>query len=270
MMLQVVAALPVGRERGEPLDAFAAAPLHLQDVRNRMRGPQVAGVELYGAASRRLGGEVVADLLLREAAAREYRPNSPGCPPTNAGITRSTEATMSCGLPSQKLTKCARRNATTSCGCVAQNRLPRREGAIELAVGPCGQGGNVAALARRGARGERLRGSRRVDGDGNDGLLEPEHGEVALHAMRERKVRIGLHYGVETGGRIGSERQVAGDEIVVSSGRPGAGRRDGQATDIEMHGVLPSRRGTLRVRAWSAWQSARHTRKRAKPVFLVV
>jgi hypothetical protein len=39
-----------GRERGEPLDAFAAAALRLQHVGDRMRGPEIAGIELDGAA----------------------------------------------------------------------------------------------------------------------------------------------------------------------------------------------------------------------------
>ncbi len=65
----------------------------------------------------------------------------------------------------------------------AQDRLPRGDGAIELAVGPRGQRGDVVALARCGAGGKRLRGARLLDRDRNDGLLEGEHREIALHAM---------------------------------------------------------------------------------------
>src|SRR5215471_4724729 len=63
MVLQVVAALPVRRERGEPLDAFAAAALHLQHMGHRVRGPEIAGVELDGAASGWLGRAIVPGLL---------------------------------------------------------------------------------------------------------------------------------------------------------------------------------------------------------------
>src|SRR5258705_8197885 len=73
MVLQVVTALPVGRERGEPLDAFAAAALRLQDMGDGVCGPEIAGVELDRAAPGWLGGEIVPGLFLGEAAAAEYR-----------------------------------------------------------------------------------------------------------------------------------------------------------------------------------------------------
>ena len=158
------------------------------------------------------------------------------------GITRSTEETMSCGRPSQKLTKWARRKATHIQRMGAQDRLPYGDGTFELALGPGGQGGDVAALARRGVGSPRLRGARRHDGGRNDGLLEGEHGEIALHAMRQREVRIGFQQRSETGGRIGSLGEVAGDQMVEGSGSLGAGGREGEAAVIEMHGVVPSRR----------------------------
>jgi hypothetical protein len=73
MVLKVVTALPVGRESGEPLYAFAAASLRLHHMSNGVRGPEIGGVELHGAAPGRLGGEIVPGLLLGEAAAGEYR-----------------------------------------------------------------------------------------------------------------------------------------------------------------------------------------------------
>src|SRR5258708_31986059 len=73
MVLQVVGALPVGREHGEPLDAFAAAALHLHHMGDGVRGPEIARVELDGAAPGGLGAEIVPGFFLREAAAAEYR-----------------------------------------------------------------------------------------------------------------------------------------------------------------------------------------------------
>src|SRR4030095_13256093 len=73
MVLQVVAGLPVGRERGEPLDAFAAAALHLHHMGDGVRGPEIAGVELDGAAPGWLSSEIVPNLLLSETPAAEYR-----------------------------------------------------------------------------------------------------------------------------------------------------------------------------------------------------
>ena len=148
---------------------------------------------------------------------------------------------MSCGRPSQKLTKWARRKATTIVRMGAQDRLPRGDGTIELAFGPRGQRGDVAALARRGIGGKRVRGARLLDRDRNDGLLEAEHREVALHAMRQRAVGIGFQQGGEADRRIGPVGQVAGDEMVVGGESLGAGDRDGEAADIEMHGVVPGR-----------------------------
>jgi len=40
--------------------------------------------------------------------------------------------------------------------------------------------------------------------------------------MSKREVRIGFQHGLETGGRIGSEGEVAGDEMVEGSGSLGA------------------------------------------------
>ena len=107
---------------------------------------------------------------------------------------------MSCGRPSQKLAKWARRKATTSCGSSAQNRLPQGDGAIEFSLGPGGERGDMGAFARGGAGGKRLRGARRFDGDRNGSLLEGQHGEISLHAMREREVRISLSRTVRRAG----------------------------------------------------------------------
>src|SRR5262249_62288903 len=80
MVLQVVAAFPVRRERGEPLDAFAAAALHLHHMGDGMRGPKIAGGERDGAAPGRLGGEIVPGFLVREGMAGEYSRAGPGGP----------------------------------------------------------------------------------------------------------------------------------------------------------------------------------------------
>ncbi len=222
MMLQVVAALPVGRECGEPLDAFAAAALRFQHVGDGVRGPQIAGVELDRAAPGGLGSERVPGLLLGEAAAAEYRWKArdvlrPGRDQALDGgdhVLRAAEPEID-------------EMGETECDHImrmgAQDRLPRGDGTIELALRPSRQGCDVAALARRGAGGKRLCGVRGLHGDRNDGLLEREHREIALHAMRERELRIGLQHRVETRGRIGAEGEVAGDQMVEGSGSLGAG-----------------------------------------------
>ena len=86
-----------------------------------------------------------------------------------------------------------------------------------------------------------LRGARCLDGGRNGGLLISQHGEITLHAMSKREVRVGFQQGGETGRRIGSLGKVADDEMVEGRGSLGAGGRDGEAAGIEMHGVVPSR-----------------------------
>ncbi len=237
MVLQVVAALPIGRERGEPLDAFAAPALHLQHMGDGVRGPEIAGVELDGAAPGWLGGEIVPGLLLGEAAAGEDR--CVACDvlrPIRHHPLDGADHVLRAAEP--EIDEMGETEGDYVVRMDAQNRLPQGDRTIELAFGPSGQRGDVAALARGGFGGERLRGARRLDRDRNDRLLESEHGEIALHAMSKREVRIDFQDGGETGGRIGSKGEVAGDEMVEGSGSFGAGGRDGEAAGIEMHGVV--------------------------------
>src|SRR5438046_10509609 len=78
----------------------------------------------------------------------------------------------------------------------AQDRLPAREGTIKLAFGARVQGSDVAALARRGAGGERLSCARLLRGNRDGGLLECEHREMAPHWIGKRERRIGLQHEV--------------------------------------------------------------------------
>src|SRR6185369_15078180 len=71
MMQEIVAAVPVPLQFVEPRDAFGVPALHLHDVGNRVRTPDVAGIDLDRATAGRLGNGVVAALLMREAMAGE-------------------------------------------------------------------------------------------------------------------------------------------------------------------------------------------------------
>jgi hypothetical protein len=121
----------------------------------------------------------------------------------------------------------------------AQDRFPQGNGTIELAIGPRGERGDVVELSLRRARGKRMRGARFLDRDRNERLLEGEHREIALHAVRQREVGIGPQHGVETIRRIGSIGEVARDEMVEGCGSRCARCRDGKTARIEMHGVAP-------------------------------
>src|SRR5262245_27266507 len=74
VMLQLVGAFPMAYEPLQPQDAVALAPLHLHDVRDRVRRPQVGGIDLDGFAAGCLRGGIIAALLERERAAAEERP----------------------------------------------------------------------------------------------------------------------------------------------------------------------------------------------------
>ena len=50
---------------------------------------------------------------------------------------------------------------------------------------------------------------------------------------------LGFQQCGETRWRVGSISQVAGDEVVVRGGGPGAGDREGKTACINMHGAAP-------------------------------
>src|SRR5512144_1712720 len=154
MVLQVVAALSVGRERGEPLDTFAAAALHLHHMGNGVRGPEIAGVELDGAAPGGLGGEIIPGLLVGEGMAGEYRCIAwdvlrPGWDHALDGANHVLRAAK------PKIGEMGETEGNHIERMGAQNRFPHGDSTIELALGPSGQGGDVAALTRGSAGGKR-------------------------------------------------------------------------------------------------------------------
>ena len=238
-MLQVVAALPAGRKRGEPFDAFAAAPLHLHHMGDGMCSPEIAGIELDGAPPARLGSEIVARLFQREATAGEdrriarrlLRPGRHHALDGGDHVLRAAEPEVDEVCETE-------RDDIVWMG--AQDRFPHGDGPVEVAFGPCGQGGDVTALALCCLGGQRLRGARRLDGGRHRCLLEGKHREVALHAMRQRKVRVGLQHAVQAGGCIGPVGEVTRDEMVIGRGSLGAGRREREASGVEMHVLILS------------------------------
>src|SRR5215467_13521969 len=120
-----------------------------------VRGPEIAGVELNGAASGWFGGAIVPRLLMGEAMAGEYRciawsvlrPNVDHAFDRAHHVLRTAE-------PEVGEMRETERDHVERIG--AQDRFPQGDGAIELALGPGGQGRDVTALARRGAGGKRL------------------------------------------------------------------------------------------------------------------
>jgi hypothetical protein len=124
-----------------------------------VRGPEIAGVELNGAAPGWLGGEIVAGLLVSEGVAGEnrciawhvLRPSRDHALDGRDHVLRAAEPEI--GEMGE-----TEGDHITRMG--AQDRFPQGDGTIELALRPGGQGGDVVALARGGTGGKRLRGAR--------------------------------------------------------------------------------------------------------------
>src|SRR5215831_15328155 len=154
MVLQVVAALPVRCERREPLNALAAAALHLEHMGHRVRGPEIAGVELDGAAPGWFGGAIVAGLLMGEAMAGEYRCIAWNVlrPGRDHALDRAHHVLRTAEPEVGEMGE-TEGDHVERIG--AQDRLPQGDGPIELTLGPSGQGGDVVALARSGSGGKR-------------------------------------------------------------------------------------------------------------------
>ena len=206
---------------------------------DRVRGPEIAGVDLDGAPTVRLGDGKVAGLLIGERAAGEYRCIARDVlRPRRHHTLDGIDHVLWAAEPEVDEVRETEGNDIVRIG--AQDRLPHGDRTIELALAPGSQRGDVTALARSGLGGKRLRGARLLDGDRDDRLLEGEHREIAPHAMRQREVRIGLQHGVETIRRIGPESEVAGDEMIEGRSSLCACGRDGEAACIAMRGVVPS------------------------------
>src|SRR6266487_2277489 len=60
---EVVAPPPMTRDARDPCGAVVRPPLHLRDMRNRVRGPDVARIELHRPAALAFGAGVVTRLL---------------------------------------------------------------------------------------------------------------------------------------------------------------------------------------------------------------
>ena len=234
MVLQVVATLPVGGQTGEPLDALAAAALHLQHMRHGMGGPEVTGGQLDGASPVRLGSQIVAALLLGETAAGQHggiaghgrRPMRQHALDGGGHVVRPAEP---------EIDEMAQPDGQHVMRVGAQYRLPRRQRRVELAIDPGLQRGHVQLLARGGIDAQPARGGSGLAGGGDDGLLVGEHGHVALQAMRQREIRGDCQQRGEALGRIGAVAEIAGYHMVERRGRGGGICRNRQSLRIMTH-----------------------------------
>src|SRR5262249_17223498 len=113
----------------------------------------IAGVELDRAPPGGLGAEIIPRLLVGEAAASEdryvarhvLRPGRDHALDGGDHVLRAAEP---------EIDEMGETERDDIVRVVAQDARPRGDGAIELALGPGGRGGDVAALARGGAGGQ--------------------------------------------------------------------------------------------------------------------
>ena len=152
---EVVAALPIGLQAGQPGDAFVVASLHLHDVGDAVRGPQVAGRQRDGLAPRSLGDGVVAKLLVRKAAARQQgRPAGQLRAPALVGRIGLRGHQVRAAMPEGLEVMQPERQHIE--GMLIEDLLPHPQRAVDVAVDPSLQRIDVRALAPGGVRGQAL------------------------------------------------------------------------------------------------------------------
>jgi hypothetical protein len=90
-------------------------------------------------------------------------------------------------------------------------------------------------LARARGSAEAPRRPRGLDRDREIRLLVGQHGEIALEAMRQRKVAIGREHLGKARCHIGAIFQIAQHRAVERGRRLRRGRRNRQSMDVAVH-----------------------------------
>ncbi len=183
MMQEVIAAGPMPLQLAEPGNAVVVSILHLHDMGNRVRGPQIGGIELDRRAAGRLGNHVVTAFLVGKAAAGQDR-----APAGQIAIPLRNDALDRCKhvpRPPQPEIFQVREPQREHVGrMVGEDGFPNREGAVEVAGNPGFQSVHMGLLACRRLGHQRPCGPRRLGGRRHACLLVEQHGEIALEAMR--------------------------------------------------------------------------------------
>ncbi len=231
MMLEVVGALPVRLEIGEPVDALTCAALHLEHVRNGMGRPEVALVDIDGIAPRGLRQRVVAELLVRKTATGEH------CPPAGklSAVLRERFLDLArhdAGPAKPEGVEMMQAQGQDVAGVLVEDLLPDGERAVVVALDPVTQGSRVGLLAPVCAAEETARRFQRLLGDRNVGLLEGQHHQVALQHVGEGEVRVGGECRLEVGADIRAIAQIAPHGRAEGLGRSSARGRQGQSVQV--------------------------------------
>src|SRR5438105_5777263 len=188
---EVIATMPVLGAVRDPRDALSPTTLHFGDVRNGVRRPDVARVELHGTASEFLGARVIPRLLQTVGVTAKYVSVS-----GQRGVPEFQHTTNNVSHP-LALAEIREHELRHLDGqqiewMVAEDCAPMRDGTAHVAPRPGVQRLDVARLARRARLAERRlartreRGARLI----RTLTLARQHAQISVDAMREREVRV--------------------------------------------------------------------------------
>ncbi len=238
MVAEVVRSLPVSLQAIDPGDALAAPALHFHDVRDAVGCPKIAGIAVDRRAPRCLGFGVIAAFLVREAAAAE-----------DGAVTGKVIAPMAFDAEhggqhqvrasEPEVDEMGQAESQHVTRMIDEDLFPHRGGVIRVAIDPVQQRRDMRTLARRCVCGEALRIRRRHFRHRQRSTLVRQHGEVALQAMGEAEVGVGLEQRLHALRQIRAIADVADQRMVESLHRSCRRRRDLQPMGIPMHRSSP-------------------------------
>ena len=217
----------------------AAAALHLHDMGQRVRAPQVLGVELHRLAAGGLGNGVLAAFLPGEALAGEQRAvaGQPGAPLRLDALDRGAHRRR----PAEpEIVEVREPEGEHVERMREENLLPQGDRAIEVAGDPGLERGEVLLLARR-RLGDGL--SRRARGFARRRhlvLVEGEQHEVAAQDLRQREVLVFFQRRGEVLCGVGAVLEVGDQRAVERLRRRGGVGGERQAVQVSRHERAPS------------------------------
>ena len=214
-----------------------------------MGGPQIPFVEVDGVASRGLGERVVAEFLVREAAAGEQRPpaREVAAPLRQRLLGLTGHGARPPEPEGVEMVQAQREDVR---GMLVEDLLPGADRAIEVAADPGTEGAGVRLLPIAGAVEQAFGGAHGFDRSRHERLLVAQHRQVALEHVTEREAGIGGERLEEIGGDIAAVAEVAQHRVVERIGRRGTGCREVQAMKVGVgHTTAPSAVGSRKIRS---------------------
>ena len=206
-------------------------------MRHAVRGPQIAGIAVDRSSARGLRLGVVAAFLMREAAAAED-----GVEAGQIFAPMALDAEHRCqhgiGSPEPEIDEMRQAEGQDVARMLGQDLFPDLRGTVRLAVDPAPQRRDMRTLARCRLCGEARRIRRGHFGDRHRGLLVGQHGEIALQAMRQAELGVGLEQRRHALRSISAITQIAHQRVVECLHRRRGCCRHLQPVSVSMHRCL--------------------------------